>query len=518
MFPEEQVNSLLDVDPLLAFSASSNPDVMYLHDAMRQPDRQQFLKAMQQEVEGQTKNGNWSIIRRTEVPQGSTILPAVWAMRKNRRIDTREVYKWKARLNIDGSKQTKGINYWETYVPVATWPSIRFIMVHTLLQRWHTRQIDYVQAYPQADIEVDLYMQIPKGFEIKGSSPDEFVLKLHKNIYGQKQAGRVLNQHLVRKSKSIGFSQCHSDGCVFFKGNAAYALYTDDSKLAGPDPQEQDKIIEDMREASLDITVEGNLSDFLGVKIAKEPDGTYHLTQPHLIDSMLKDLRLEGDDTKVKDTPARSSTILKSHVNSADFDNNFNYRSVIRKLNYLEKCTRPDILYAVHQCARFMINPKEEHGKAIKWLGRYLKATATKGLIFNPEKSSFQVYVDADFAGNWDKSTASDDDSTARSRYGYTITYAGCPIVWSSKIQQEIALSSSQAEFIGLTYALRTTIPIMELLKEFQQAGHSIPSTNPRLQGLRRQRWGERNRYGTEDASKNQTHQYQVPPFSELCR
>jgi hypothetical protein len=195
MFPEEQVNSLLDVDPLLAFSASSNPDVMYLHDAMRQPDRQQFLKAMQQEVEGQTKNGNWSIIRRTEVPQGSTILPAVWAMRKNRRIDTREVYKWKARLNIDGSKQTKGINYWETYVPVATWPSIRFIMAHTLLQRWHTRQIDYVQAYPQADIEVDLYMQIPKGFEIKGSSPDEFVLKLHKNIYGQKQAGRVWNQH-----------------------------------------------------------------------------------------------------------------------------------------------------------------------------------------------------------------------------------------------------------------------------------------------------------------------------------
>jgi hypothetical protein len=79
---------------------------------MRQPDRKQFLKAMQEEVEGQTKNGNWSIVPRTEVPQGSTILPAVWAMRRKRRIDTREVYKWNARL-------TKGINYWETYAPVA---------------------------------------------------------------------------------------------------------------------------------------------------------------------------------------------------------------------------------------------------------------------------------------------------------------------------------------------------------------------------------------------------------------
>jgi hypothetical protein len=70
MFPEEQVNSLLDVDPLLAFLASNDPDVIYLHEAMRQPDRQQFLKAMQQEVEGQTKNGIRSIIPRTEVPQG----------------------------------------------------------------------------------------------------------------------------------------------------------------------------------------------------------------------------------------------------------------------------------------------------------------------------------------------------------------------------------------------------------------------------------------------------------------
>jgi Reverse transcriptase (RNA-dependent DNA polymerase) len=88
-------------------------------------------------------------------------------MRRKRQIDTREVYKWKAGLNIDGSKQTKGINSWETYAPVATWPSIRFIMLQTLLQGWHTGQLDYVQAYPQADIEVDLYMQIPKGFEVK---------------------------------------------------------------------------------------------------------------------------------------------------------------------------------------------------------------------------------------------------------------------------------------------------------------------------------------------------------------
>ena len=479
MFPDEQQAQLLDSNPLLAFAASNDPDVMYLHEAMRQPDKEQFLEAMKKEVEGQTKNGNWSIIPRREVPQSATVLPAVWAMRRKRRIDTREVYKWKARLNIDGSKQVKGINYWETYAPVATWPSIRLLMVHTLLHGWHTRQIDYVQAYPQADIEVDLYMEIPKGFEVQGSDPGEYVLKLHKNIYGQKQAGRVWNQHLVKRLKSIGFKPSTSDECVFYKGNAIYALYTDDSILAGPDPNELDCIIQEMKQANLDITVEGDLSDFLGVKISKKQDGTFHLTQPHLIESILKDLRLDGEDTKTKDIPAQSSKILTAHPDSPDFDNNFHYRSVIGKLNYLEKCTRPDISYAVHQCARFSANPKEEHGKAIKWLGRYLKGTADKGLIFKPDDSSFQVYVDSDFAGNWDKSTAHLDSATARSRYGYIITYACCPIVWASKMQQEIALSSTEAEFIGLSYALRTAIPIMELLKEFQKQGHQVTSVHP---------------------------------------
>ena len=160
-----------------------------------------------------------------------------------------------------------------------------------MLHGWHTRQIDYVQACPQADIEVDLYMEIPKGFEVQGSDPGEYVLKLHKNIYGQKQAGRVWNQHLVKRLKSIGFKPSTSDECVFYKGNAIYALYTDDSILARPDPNELDCIIQEMKQANLDITVEGDLSDFLGVKISKKQDGTFHLTQPHLIESILKDLR-----------------------------------------------------------------------------------------------------------------------------------------------------------------------------------------------------------------------------------
>jgi hypothetical protein len=479
MFP----NSATDHDefPLLAHVARSDPDTMYMHEAMKQPDRKQFLQAMQKEVEDQTNNGNWSIVKRSQVPEGASILPAVWSMRRKRRLTTGEVYKWKARLNVDGSKQVKGLNYWETYAPVATWPSIRLLLILALQRRWYTKQIDYVLAFPQADIEVDLYMELPKGFEIGGAAKGEYVLQLHKNVYGQKQAGRVWNQHLVEKLKSIGFQQSHTDECVFFHGSAVYVLYTDDSILAGPNETELDDILDKMRNVGLDITVEGDISDFLGVNIDRKEDGTIHLTQPQLIESILKDLRLDGDIVKPLGTPALASTILNSHLSSPSFDNNFHYRSVIGKLNYLEKCSRPDIAYAVHQCARFSHSPRKEHGEAVKRIGRYLKGTRDKGVILRPDDSSFDVYVDSDFAGNWDKDLAPNDDSTARSRHGYIITFAGCPIVWASQLQQEIALSSTEAEFIGLSYALRTTIPIMELLKEFQQHGFDIKSTQPKV-------------------------------------
>jgi hypothetical protein len=117
-----------------------------------------------------------------------------------------------------------------------------------------------------------------------------------------------------------------------------------------------------------------------------------------------------------------------------------------------------------------------------KWLGRYLKGTSDKGLISRPNVSSFQVFVDSDFAGNWDRSTTRNDKTTARSRIGYIITYAGYPIVWASKIQQEIALSSTEAEFTRLSYALQTTIPVMELLKVFHQNGHEIQAVHPQVQ------------------------------------
>jgi hypothetical protein len=211
-----------------------------------------------------------------------------------------------------------------------------------------------------------LLISIPKGFEVGGGKTQDLVLQLHKNVYGQKPAERVWNQYLVNKlTKELQFEQSKVDECVFHRGKTMYALYTDDSILAGPDQAEIGQIIKEMQEVNLDITIEGDLH-ILGVNIRKHEDGSIHLSRPHLIDQILDDLRLNNDNVSVDITPATSSKLLSRHSDSEPFDNSVDYQSVIRKLNYLEKSSRSDIAYIVHQLARFSLDPKKEHGQALR--------------------------------------------------------------------------------------------------------------------------------------------------------
>jgi Reverse transcriptase (RNA-dependent DNA polymerase) len=124
---------------------------------------------MKEEVSAQTLDRNWEVVPIETVPEGVHILPAVWAMRRKRRILDGSVYKWIARLNVDGGKQELGINYWETYAPVASWSTILLVLMIAVRNKWHIRQLDFVQAFPQAPIETELFMEVPKGFQVIGS-------------------------------------------------------------------------------------------------------------------------------------------------------------------------------------------------------------------------------------------------------------------------------------------------------------------------------------------------------------
>jgi hypothetical protein len=153
-------------DPIAFAAKSSDPDIFHYGGAMKELDRAEFIKALEEEVKVHIDNGHWVLMPRSDIPHGHKVLDSVWAFRRKRRIATQEVYKWKARLNVHGGQQEKGINFnfWETAVPVVQWTSIRIFLIVAIINGWHSRQIDFVLAYPQADIECDLYMAIPAGF------------------------------------------------------------------------------------------------------------------------------------------------------------------------------------------------------------------------------------------------------------------------------------------------------------------------------------------------------------------
>jgi len=244
---------------------------------------------------------------------------------------------------------------------------------------------------------------------------------------------------------------------------------------------DEEKINQEIKALSEECKIEdkGQIEDYLGVNVNYMQDKYIELTQSQLIDEIINDLNLDVKDS-IRETPALSSKILHRHLEEPEAEISWNYRSVIGKLNYLEKSTRPDLAYSVHQCARFMESPKKSHAAAVEHIGRYLLGSREKGLILKPKKKKcLENYVDADFCGNWNKMWASEDAITAKSRTGFIVMYAGCPITWCSKLQTMVALSTTEAEYIALSHSLREVIPMIQLLDELKLKGFETYSSEP---------------------------------------
>jgi hypothetical protein len=278
-------------------------------------------------------------------------------------------------------------------------------------------------AYPQAPIEEDIYMEFPQGINIATGNSKDMVLKLLKNIYGQKQAGRLWNSYLVEKLASMGFCPSLIYDCVFFRNEVIFLVYVDDGIFIGNDDTQLQAIVKEMQDLGLNIEDQGHPDDNVGVNIKKLKDDSYEFAQRALIDSIISNVGLT--DSKTKPVPEKVSLQLHAFRDQPFFNLDFNYRSAVGKLNYLAQTTRPDIMYATHQIAKYSSDPKEPHGDAILYLVRYLKKTRDLGICFkpNPEKG-FECCCDDDFSGNWNKQFANVDPSTSKSQSGWIMFYA----------------------------------------------------------------------------------------------
>jgi hypothetical protein len=349
-----------------------------------------------------------------------------------------------------------------------SWFAIRLMIIFGIIFLWALQQVDFVMAYLQAPIKMDIYMELPQGIQTKHGNSKEHVLKLEKNIYGQKQAGRMWNSFIVDKLTSIGFKMSLIGDCVFFRGDIIFMVYMDGTIFLGSDDLQLQEVIEEIQNLGLNIEDQGHPVDYVGVNIKKIKDGSYEFTQQALIDSIINDIRLK--DAKVKPVPAKVSLQLHAFKDKPAFDLNFNYRSAVGKLNYLAQTTKPNIMYTMHQIAKYLSDPRQSHVGAILYLVCYLKKTGDLGLKFKPDpKKGFKCYCDTDFSGNWNREFAPVDPSTAKSRSGWIIFYTGCPVSWASKLQSQVALSTTEAEYIAMSQALRDIIPIMNQLQKMRE-------------------------------------------------
>jgi hypothetical protein len=478
MFYQQMTNLNCDgtinyINPTILNVQADNESYMF-HEILQMDDRQEFIKAMVKELEDHHHRGHWSVVRRNQIGKAKTI-KTIWSFKRKRRPDG-SIIKHKARLCAHGGMQVHGDTFWDTYAPVVNWASVRLMLIFSEIHKLHTRSIDFTLAFPQADVKVDIYMELPIGCSPSdGAGKDEYVLKLIKNLYGLKDAGRTWFEHLKQGLETMGFKASEVDPCIFYMKDCVILVYVDDCLIFTNNKTTADKLIQDLMEL-YSLTDEGELgiagetvSSYLGVQVTYDKvTGEISLTQPFLIQRILDLLGDSVKEANVKQTPAEYKSPLHKDLDGPERKQKWNYRSAIGMLNYLAASTRPDILCAVHSAARFSANPKLIHEQAIKRICRYLKGTTDKGIILKPDASrGVDCYVDASFATEYDKSRAL-DPSCVLSRTGYAILYKGCPVIWVSKMQTEIALSTTEAEYIALSQAMRDVIPFVNLLSELQ--------------------------------------------------
>jgi len=464
-----EINSVPDSQDSMG---SNKEDILTQSHMLKTEDKQEFIKCQRNEIEGLRKFDVMDILSIKDLPPRARLLSSIWSYRR-KRLPNGVLLKYKSRICVNGKEQAFGRDYWETYAPVASWATIRLMLILSSLLNLKTRQVDYTQAFPQASLDVPVCMRVPQGWFVKDGelhqhenpkfNETHFFMKLKRNLYGCKQAARNWFLHLTQGLLKLGFHQSTTDNCLFIRDDCILVVYVDDCLIFAKDDAVINDLIKALSVAFL-LQDEGDVNAFLGVQIRKDPKTkTLTLTQPNLIQQILHDIGFCGQ-SKGKETPTDS--ILHADVDGLARGDTWNYRSVIGKLNYLANNTRPDISMAVHQCARYCTNPKALHELAVKRIARYLPSTQDKGLILHPTSDlSLDMYVDADFAGRWRKDFSELRDSVL-SRTGYVIQFCGCPITWASKLQSEIALSTTESEYIALSTATRDLIPLRRILSD----------------------------------------------------
>lgn len=368
--------------------------------------------------------------------------------------DDGEVMRYKARLVAKGCAQKPGIDFNETFSPVVRYVSIRYLMALAVKNGYTVHQMDAITAFLQGDLEEEIFMEQPECYDDKSNR----VCKLNKAVYGLKQAGRQWNLKLDAALKKFGLIRCKSDPCIYFDRELKIiiAIYVDDFLIFYKDVNDLNKLRNFLNEI-FKMKDLGAAQSCLGIRI-RQTENSIEMDQSAYIKEILE--RFNMSECKPMGTP--SNTSEKLSVNMINENNNLvgkvPFQEAVGSLLHLTQGTRPDIAFAVNDVSRFIANHSNEHWQAVKRIFRYLKGTIDAKLVFHLNGNvNMHAFTDADWASEIDK---------RRSCSGYVVKMSNAAVSWNSKRQPIVALSSTEAEYIALSSAVREVIWIRQLAQE----------------------------------------------------
>ncbi len=430
------------------------------NEALESSDSEEWLVAMESEMKSLAKNDVWELV---PLPKGRKLVDCRWVLGRKYNSEGKPD-RYKARLVAKGFTQEYGLDYEETYAPVVHFNSLRMFLTLAVYSKMNVQQMDVVTAFLYGELEEEIFMKQPPGFEEK--TENGLVCKLKKSLYGLKQSPRQWYKLLDRFLRDKGYRRSNVDPCIYVKGDEEMimiALYVDDLIIAS-----NSKFL--MKETKRNLCDRFEMKDLgrlhycLGIEIVWRDDGTCVFNQSKYIGNVLE--RFGMKDCKPVSTPINSGTKLTKEMSPKTEEEisemkSVPYRSAVGSLIYLVTGTRPDIAVAVGEVAKYSNNPGRQHWMAVKRILRYLKETVNFGIKCDPKSVDLVGYSDADWAGDLD---------TRRSTTGYLFKLGSVPICWKSKRQPTVALSTAEAEYMALSMATQTAIWIRKLLNDFDVA------------------------------------------------
>ena len=426
-------------------------------EAINSNDREHWISAMNSEMDSLARNQTWEL---TDLPDGAKAIPSKWVFRLKTHPDG-SIDKFKARLVAKGFNQREGVDYSQTFSPVARLGTIRSLLSIAASEKMNMKQFDVSTAFLYGELNETVYMQQPEGYS-DGSSK---VCKLKRSLYGLKQAPRSWNKRIEVFLKQQGFRVSAADPCLYvrIKGGKKLllALYVDDGLLAASDMQDLNSFIEQMK-AEFEITVT-DASYFLGIEINSQADGSMKISQSAYARRILE--RFKFENCKSVATPMLKTTESDS-TKSGKADVDFPYRQAVGALMFLMTGTRPDLAYSVGYLSRVLDKPTAEDVIRVKRVFRYLSGTVNKGIVYKPDcnTGTLECYSDADFSGCM---------TTGRSTSGVVVCHAGGAISWLSQRQVVVATSTTESEIIAATEATKEVIWLKRLFSDVMKLKHT---------------------------------------------